>query len=289
MILLCGIPTEPPIRLVTEAAEECGCEYVMFNQRMAESTDICLEIISGKVDGILKIGSSKWSLRDFSGVYMRMMDYQDLPENKPSRQGIHNPEQVLHSALLHNVFNNWLEMADCRIMNKSSSMNSNMSKPFQAQFIIKAGFKTPNTLITNTPDEVRKFQKTNKKIIYKSISSERSIVKVLGDVKLNELNTVRHLPTQFQEYIPGENIRVHVAGSEIFATKILSDATDYRYANDEGFETDMVPFELPSEIEKKCKFLSKCLNLPLCGIDLKKKPEGDCYCFEVNPSTAYSY
>ena len=31
------------------------------------------------------------------------------------------------------------------------------------------------------------------------------------------------------------------------------------------------------------------LNLPLCGIDLKVTPEGIYYCFEVNPSPAYTY
>ena len=35
--------------------------------------------------------------------------------------------------------------------------------------------------------------------------------------------------------------------------------------------------------------LSQRLELPLCGIDLKCTPDGDYYCFEVNPSPAYSY
>jgi glutathione synthase/RimK-type ligase-like ATP-grasp enzyme len=31
------------------------------------------------------------------------------------------------------------------------------------------------------------------------------------------------------------------------------------------------------------------LDLPLCGIDLKRASDGRYFCFEVNPSPAYSY
>ena len=33
MILLCGIPSEPPLRLVAERLEAAGAQAVMFNQR----------------------------------------------------------------------------------------------------------------------------------------------------------------------------------------------------------------------------------------------------------------
>ena len=51
----------------------------------------------------------------------------------------------------------------------------------------------------------------------------------------------------------------------------------------------MVPVNLPPEIVARCVNLSRTLELPLCGIDLKLTPDGDYYCFEVNPSPAYSY
>ena len=46
---------------------------------------------------------------------------------------------------------------------------------------------------------------------------------------------------------------------------------------------------LPGEIEQKCVALSRELSLPFCGIDFKRTPSGDYFCFEVNPSPAYSY
>ena len=48
-------------------------------------------------------------------------------------------------------------------------------------------------------------------------------------------------PTQFQEYIPGSDVRVHVAGESVIATEIDSTADDYRYAARSGFEVNPSP------------------------------------------------
>lgn len=289
MLLLCGIPSEPPLRLVIEAAERLGVPYVLFNQREARSADIHLEVKDGRLDGAIRIREADWSLHAFSGVYVRLMDYQDLPENKPRGRTPTDPIGVCKSELFHSTLAEWLEMTQCRVMNRNRAMSSNMSKPYQAQFIIRAGFCTPTTLITNDPAEVRNFLRIQRRVIYKSVSSVRSIVKVLSDVKLNELSKVRHLPTQFQAFVPGTNVRVHVVGDEVFATEIHTEAVDYRYASEEGLDIEMVPVDLPPEIATRCLNLSRTLDLPLCGIDLKLTPDGDYYCFEVNPSPAYSY
>ena len=289
MILLCGIPSEPPLRLVIEAAERLGIAYILFNQREARYADIHLAVKDNRVDGSIRIRETDWPFQEFSGVYIRLMDYQDLPENKPRGRTPADEIDVYKSQLLHSTMSEWLEMTDCRVMNRNRAMSSNISKPYQAQYIISAGFRVPTTLITNDPEEVRNFLYDHQRVIYKSVSSIRSIVKVLSNAKLNELRKVRHLPTQFQAFVPGTNVRVHVVGDALFATEIHTQAVDYRYASEEGHNIEMVPVNLPMEIEERCFSLSKKLNLPLCGIDLKRTPEDDYYCFEVNPSPAYSY
>jgi glutathione synthase/RimK-type ligase-like ATP-grasp enzyme len=35
--------------------------------------------------------------------------------------------------------------------------------------------------------------------------------------------------------------------------------------------------------------LAQALDLPLAGIDLRQRPDGQYLCFEVNPMPAYSY
>jgi glutathione synthase/RimK-type ligase-like ATP-grasp enzyme len=51
----------------------------------------------------------------------------------------------------------------------------------------------------------------------------------------------------------------------------------------------MEPTTLPPAIERACLTIARDLDLLLAGIDLKATPEGDWYCFEVNPSPGFLY
>ena len=174
-------------------------------------------------------------------------------------------------------------------MNRLGAMGSNQSKPYQAQIIAQAGFLTPPTLITNDPQAVQEFVAEHGRVIYKSISAIRSVVQELKRSQMAELDKIRYLPTQFQAYIPGENIRVHVAGEQVFATRLVTTALDYRYAGREGLDLEMETVYIEEEVADRCRALSKLLGLPLCGIDLKRTPTGEVFCFEANPSPAYSF
>ena len=109
-------------------------------------------------------------------------------------------------------------------------MGSNSSKPYQAQLIREYGFEVPPTLITNEPEQVLAFRAEHRRIVYKSISGVRSIVQTFDDDDLGRLRAIRWCPTQFQAFVEGVDVRVHVVGDEVFATECASDATDYRYA-----------------------------------------------------------
>ena len=45
---------------------------------------------------------------------------------------------------------------------------------------------------------------------------------------------------------------------------------------------------LPDDIARRCVLLAAGMGLELAGIDLKRRPDGEFVCFEVNPSPAYS-
>lgn len=289
MILLCGIPTEPPLRYVIEAAEHDGLDFALFNQRDSPYTELAVGIADGQITGSIRLREDVFALEEFTGTYLRLMQWQQLPENQPSRSGGTDPQQFERSRLLHECLIDWTELTAGRVLNRMSATASNASKPFQALHIAAAGFPTIPTLITNEPEEVRSFLAAHGRVIFKSISSVRSIVCELTGERLRQLERIRVLPTQFQSFIDGINIRVHVVGDDVFPTEIKTDAVDYRYAGRDQLSVEMSVIQLPPEIEEKCIQLSKRLDLPLCGIDLKLARSGDYYCFEVNPSPAYSY
>ena len=104
------------------------------------------------------------------------------------------------------------------------------------------------------------------------------------------LEDVRSCPTQFQGRVPGVDVRVHVVGAEIFATRIDGDADDYRYASRQGLPRPRLSAtDLPDDVAKRCRLLAARLDLPVAGVDLRVTPEEEWFCFEVNPSPAFLY
>jgi glutathione synthase/RimK-type ligase-like ATP-grasp enzyme len=289
MILIAGIPTEPPVKFVTDAAIATGIPYVLFNQREAHHYEMSLQYMNNQFQGFIRIGGQEYDLAKFTGIYMRMMEYYYLPEIKNKVFNYIGDALAEKSIAIHQQFLNWLEIASCRILNRPSDMLSNMSKPFQYQIISSSGLRIPPTCITSDEQVVLQFRTKYKNLIYKSISSARSIVQEFTQNKMKQLRKVRNLPTQFQQKLMGTNIRVHVVGETLFATKIETPVVDYRYAERENEKTNLLPVQLPKQIKKRCFKLSQTLNLPLCGIDLFRTMDGVYYCFEVNPSPGFSY
>jgi glutathione synthase/RimK-type ligase-like ATP-grasp enzyme len=155
--------------------------------------------------------------------------------------------------------------------------------------IAKAGFLTPHTLITNDPEAVLEFWHRHGRIIYKSISSERSIVKEFTARDIERLDAVRLCPVQFQELLQGDDLRVHVVGDKVFATIISTPATDYRYADAQvGEPACFAATTVGPEVAQQCVGLASSLGLAVAGIDFKVS-SGQLTCLEVNPSPVFTY
>jgi glutathione synthase/RimK-type ligase-like ATP-grasp enzyme len=183
-----------------------------------------------------------------------------------------------------------LEDLPCAVVNRLGGALSNNSKPYQALLVRQCGLLTPRTLVTNDPEAAHRFyEDCQGEVIYKSLSGIRSIVRRLAPEQLPRLSLLRHGPAQFQSFIPGENVRVHIVGDQLFATRVYSEAVDYRYARREGHAVEMEPTLLPAPIAEACVQLARQLDLLLAGIDLKETPDGDYYCFEVNPCPGFLY
>lgn len=290
MILIAGIPSESPVEMVINAADKANIPYLVLNQREFHLYDISVQWKDNRFRALIKVNGREYDLEKFKGVYLRMMDYLFLPELRKNKVFNYvGTEAVQKSEFIHQVFTNWLAVTQCRIFNRDADMNSNFSKPYQLQLIAEAGFKVPPSLITSDTGAFNDFEKKYPEIIYKSISGTRSIVNEVGAKEKEILKKIRYLPVQFQKKLSGENIRVHVVGDVLFSTRIISPVIDYRYAHRQGAESQLKAYKLPDIVSEKCFKLSRKLNLPLCGIDLFKTTKGEFYCFEVNPSPAYSY
>jgi glutathione synthase/RimK-type ligase-like ATP-grasp enzyme len=286
MILLGGIPSESPLVRLTDALDELGVEYRMFNQRQCADCAISLEVDVTGVGGNLTLNRETLNLSEIDAVYLRLMDDRLLPELEAEPPG---SSARRHARAMHDTLYRWIEVAPGRVVNRTDPQGSNGSKPYQAQLIAKYGLQVPETLISNDPAAVLAFRAEHGTIIYKSMSGVRSIVKTLDDDDLARLENIRWCPVQFQALVPGVDMRVHVVDQAVFATEIVSDVTDYRYARQFGGSASLRAAEIEDDLASSCIALTAGLGLAFAGIDLRISPDGKVTCFEVNPSPAYSY
>lgn len=284
MILFAGVPSEPPLALAIAAAEAAGLDFRLFNPRRAAGCDIRLAGEGAELHGTMWIGGEQIELDACSGIYARSVDPLTLPETKAARaRG--DGRLAEHILAVCVMFDQALDCARALVVNPPAAMASNFSKPAQLQAIARSGLEVPPTLVTNDPDAAAEFKHRHRRIIYKSTSAVRSIVREWTAADGPPLEKVQGLPVQFQALVEGEDIRVHVVGGQLFATAVRSRAADYRYDG----ETAMAPARLPASVAGRCVALAVMLGLPFAGIDLRRAPDGRFFCFEVNPSPAYSY
>jgi glutathione synthase/RimK-type ligase-like ATP-grasp enzyme len=285
MILLWGLPGDTPIAQVHCALKQLDQPVIFFDQRELLASELELRI-ANQIDGTLRIGRQAIELSDIDAVYMRLYGNDQLPALRDLDR---NSVSLVHANAVVEALTSWTELAPILVVNRSSAMASNGSKPYQMRLIHEHGFEIPDTVITTDPAVVQEFWEKHGIVIYKSISGVRSIVAKLTPQHAERLALVRWCPTQFQQFIPGNDYRVHVVGDEVFTVEITSTADDYRYARRLGTTAELWPYVLPVEIAERCRSMTFSLGLEVAGIDLRRHPDGRWYCFEVNPSPAFSY
>ncbi len=164
------------------------------------------------------------------------------------------------------------------------------NKPYQLYKAKKLGFKTPETIITNSNEK-------------SSISRKNTIViKTLGSMMLNIENKdafiytniinnkeLQHedmssAPVILQEpLIPKVDVRVTVIRDKVFAVSIkkYDQGIGMDWRLEENVEYEKI--ELPKNIERKCIKLTESLGLKYGGIDLIIH-NNNYYFLEINPT-----
>jgi glutathione synthase/RimK-type ligase-like ATP-grasp enzyme len=270
MILICGSSFDPVIRFLRARWDSEHLAYCVLDlARVDGNPGVQLDWKDRFLDGFIGGENRPLELSELTGVFFRNSSCR-AEKGASSSFAECDPEIA---AVLNNL--------PCRVANRPVAGMSNRSKPFQALQIRECGFRIPETLVTNDPAAAKQFyEQRDGKVIFKSISGVRSIVRRLGPEYLERLPLLRNGPAQFQAFVAGDDIRVHVVGDLCF---------DYRFAWQDGIPLKMEPTMLSAEVTSQCLRLSQKLGLSLAGIDLKESPTGEYYCFEVNAAPMFSF
>jgi len=281
LVLLWGLEDDAPLSEVRDQLDLLNAPVRFIDQRRVLETEIELEV-GTTVEGRIRIGNENIPLAEVSAVYVRCYESVRLPE--VAAGGI---AAKRHAAQLHDILASWTELTSALVVNRFSASAANGSKPYQLKQIRNFGWSIPETLITTDPDEARAFWERHREVVYKSISSIRSRVSRLRPDHAERFADLVSCPTQFQQYIPGTDYRVHVIDDKVFASEVRCDADDYRYSVNEAPKIHACT--LSPGLEEQCRSMAAAMNLPLAGIDLRRTPQGEWFCFEVNPSPAFIY
>jgi hypothetical protein len=283
MILLWGVSNDSPTATIRAALARRGDQAVFVDQNEVLASDFDLSVDHG-LRGVLRHRTGQVDLETITGAYLRPYESSRLPAMLAA-----SPESAARAVAFDHAMLCWSELSRARVVNRPSAMASNRSKPYQLALIHAQGFAVPKTLVTTDAASLEAFWEKHGEVIYKSASGVRSIVSRLTPKHRERFCDLASCPTQFQQWIPGTDFRVHIVGDEAFACEIDSSAVDYRYPRNAAEAPEIRSHCLTEELSGRCRRLAASLGLAVAGIDLRRTPEGEWYCFEVNPSPGFTY
>lgn len=164
-------------------------------------------------------------------------------------------------------------------------------KVYQLKVAKELGFRIPDTCITNSPAQARRFiaRQGDRGTIYKAFSGTEQAwreTRLLKPEEVELMDAVRYAPVIFQEYIPAEvDLRITMVGDSIFPAAIYSQQTsykvDFRMTMDDAA---IAAVELPESLQERLRAYMTRLGLVYGAIDMRLTPDGTYVFLEINPS-----
>lgn len=170
------------------------------------------------------------------------------------------------------------------VANRPSRGRSNGSKPAHMRALTEAEFSVPTWITTNDAARVRDLLATCPGgVVVKASSGLRSHVRLWND-DVAEAFSLGTAPHVVQRHIAGYDVRVHTAGTAVFATRVRSAATDYRF---DGKSVTYSPCAMPSALAEQCVRHAEDVGLVVAGYDFRVDEGGEWHCLEMNPVPSF--
>jgi hypothetical protein len=167
-------------------------------------------------------------------------------------------------------------------------------KPRQLLAAASVGLITPETLITNHPEEAEEFIDRHRgDVVHKALTAPRDRLietRRWSEADRAALKRLPLAPTIFQERIRGPaDVRVTVVGNEIFAAKIETAKGRAEIDSRMDLDATYVAHKLPTNLEDQLQAFMSTMGLVYGTIDLKISESGNYVFFEVNPQGQFLY
>ena len=183
-----------------------------------------------------------------------------------------------------------LDALRCPWVNPREADASAHHKPYQWAVAQALGLKLPRTLVTSEAAAARRFidEVGVGKVVFKAFLAsieEWRETRLVQAEDVERLELLHYAPVIFQEYVPGVDLRITVAGEQVHAAEI--DARDTSYPVDMRMvvgEGRVSAVELPPGLTARLLALQRRLNLRYGAIDMRRSNDGEYHFLEVNPA-----
>jgi len=194
-------------------------------------------------------------------------------------------------SLLRNMF----AILPAKWLSAPSSVFNAENKLRQLKVAQEIGFAIPETLVTTSKEQLKKFFHDNHQdIIIKPIARTRVhsnenpsfiFTSIVSKGIIDEIEEYDLTPCLFQRNIPKEyEIRVTVVGSRVFAASVDSQSDLETKVDWRKKKLKFARVEIPERISEMCVQLLVELQLQFGAIDLIKTPDGKYIFLEINPN-----
>ncbi|MBT2620465.1 MULTISPECIES: MvdC/MvdD family ATP grasp protein [Chryseobacterium] len=278
---------------VTEYIEKNGFEVIRFDVDLYPlQNKLSTTFQDGKWISILETPTAKHRLDDIAAVWYR----RAYNMGEGLKEEIDAKFYGAAMGEIRTTLFGFLESIDAYALGKPSVYRRLDSKEEQLKIADKIGLKIPETCITNNPDEARSFILKHKNVIgkmqagfaiYEDGVENVVFTNVIGEEKLEELDTLLYCPMQFQTKIEKKReLRVTVVGRDVYAFEIDSqqfeDAkVDWR-KDGVNLIDKWVRTDLPKDIETKVLELLDVYNVDYGALDIIVSPDDEYYFIEIN-------
>jgi glutathione synthase/RimK-type ligase-like ATP-grasp enzyme len=160
-------------------------------------------------------------------------------------------------------------------------------KPYQLQLASDLGFKVPQTLVTNNPEQAREFlNNSESRFVYKTFTGTHFgfyETRLFEDGDYSELWRLANAPVILQEHVDGEyDVRATIVEDEIFSARLMY--KEGRHPVDSRIGRVPVNREtLPTDVVDKLITLREKLGLTYMAVDMRYCSQRGYTFFEVNP------
>ncbi len=281
MILILGGPDEAHAAFILKKLHQRGEEACYFDTRKFPSQTRITFDDNTPTGGSFQEshGTRHIPLTEFKSVYWRYF-YGIHPEPSNDPHLTHMGFREIESAI-----GSFFRCLDCLWVNPAEAIEMHKYKGYQLKLMNKAGIRIPQTLVTNNGEHLTEFyEKLKGNVIYKPVRGGAHTAKLKQeDLSPERLKALSQAPVQFQEMIPGVDVRIYYVDGQFFPAEIQANSLDFR----DDPKAPIVPITLPESVQKDCQTIAQALGLTFSGIDARKTPDGEYIFIEANPSPMF--